>query len=173
MNPHREPNPQGPPQVTPTYIPPPPLKVLKNPIPPQGVINTQIDLAQCPHAQGQFPPLNLSHSRNTTDHSILLTIEEEIFLQTVSLQYNTPPDPLPTSLVAPHPRTEKPFMIPCPNTESITHMPHKLLRRNVHNPHAHTTHSYILIDDLTQSHVSMSAMEVFQTYLSQQKELLS
>jgi hypothetical protein len=58
-------------------------------------------------------------------------------------------------------------MIPHPNTESITHMPHTPLRKNVHNPHAQAAHSYNLIDDLAQSPASMSVMEVLQTFPSQ------
>jgi hypothetical protein len=167
MNPQWAPNPQGPPQGPPTYIPPPPPTVLQNPIPHQGVINTQPEGVQHPHPQGKFPPPEQPHPGNTTDHSILLTTEEEILLQTHSHQYGTSPDPLPTTSDAPQPPTGQPLMIPHPNTEAITHMPHAPLHRNVHNPHARATHSYSLIDDLTQSPTSMSVMEVLQTCPSQ------
>jgi len=49
MNPQRAPNPQGTARGPPTYIPPPPLEVLKKPIPHQGFINTWLEGVQRPH----------------------------------------------------------------------------------------------------------------------------
>jgi hypothetical protein len=50
-------------------------------------------------------------------------MEKEILLQTRSHQYETSPDPLPTTSYAPQPPTGQPLMIPRPNTKAITHMP--------------------------------------------------
>ena len=64
-------------------------------------------------------------------------------------------------------------MIPCPNTEPNLCIPRIPLRQNVHNPHARAAHNYSLVDDLDESHVAMSVLEVLQTYPSQRKSFLS
>jgi hypothetical protein len=59
------------------YMQQPPPAMLQNPIPHQGVINTQQDTQHPPPQVGQYLNPN-----NPTDHTILLTTEEEILLQT-------------------------------------------------------------------------------------------
>jgi hypothetical protein len=115
----------------------------------------------------KYHPSEKYHPGNTTYRSILLTIEEEILLQTRSLQYSTPHDPSPATSEAPQPPTRQPLMICRPNTEAIACMPHAPLHMNVHNPHAEVAHSYNLIDNLAQSPAAMSVMEVLQTCHSQ------
>jgi hypothetical protein len=62
---------------------------------------------------------------------------------------------------------------PHPNTEAIPRMPRTPFLRSVHNPHARVARSYGIIDDLAQSPVVMSIMEVLQTLPFQRKALLS
>jgi hypothetical protein len=64
-------------------------------------------------------------------------------------------------------------MIPHPNIEAITHMPHSPLRKNVHNPHAQASHRYSLINDISQSPGAMLVMEFLQTFPSKRKALIS
>jgi hypothetical protein len=108
--------------------PPPPI-VLKNPIPHQGVINTQQNTESTPPQLGQYLNPN-----NPTDHTILLTSEEEILLQTRNCQYHalaeSPPIPPETTPTPMGPL----LVIPHPNTETPLHIPHIPLHRNVHNP---------------------------------------
>jgi hypothetical protein len=59
-------------------------------------------------------------------------------------------------------------MIPCPNNEPNPCIPHVPLQWNVHNPHARETHNYSLVDDLAQSPVAISMLEVLQTSLTAQ-----
>jgi hypothetical protein len=47
------------------------------------------------------------------------------------------------------------------------------LRQNVHKPHTRAAHKYSLVDDLAQSPVAMSVLEVLQTYPNQWKSFLS
>jgi hypothetical protein len=145
-----------------------PPVVLQNPIQHQGVINTQQD-TQHPPSQGG-PYLN---PNNPADRTILLTSEEEILLQMRSRQYHAPAEspPLPPEtnptpsgprLVIPHPSVEPPLRIP--------RIP---LHKNFHNPQARAAHNYSLVDDLAQSPVSMSVLEVLQNFPTQWKSLLS
>jgi hypothetical protein len=129
----------------------PPPAVLQNPIPHQGMVNTQQDAQRPPPQAGPYHNLN-----NPAERTILLTSEEKILLQTRNHQYpaestSTPPEINPTPvappLVIPRPTAEPPLRIPC--------IP---LRRNVHNPQARAAHNYSLVDDLAQSpsrHVSL------------------
>jgi hypothetical protein len=59
-----------------------PPAVLQNPIPHQGVINTQQDAQHPPLQIGQYHNPN-----NPAERTILLTSEEEILLQTRNRQY--------------------------------------------------------------------------------------
>jgi hypothetical protein len=107
------------PQQTPQqYMQQPPPVVLQNPIPHQGVMNTEQDTQPTPPQLGQY--LN---PKNPTDHTILLTSEEEILLQTHNCQYRAPaksppipletnPTPTGTLLVLPRPVVETPLRIP-------------------------------------------------------------
>jgi hypothetical protein len=144
----------------------PPPTILQNPIPHQGVVNTQQDAQRPPPQAGQYHNPN-----NPAERTILLTIEEEILLQTRNRQYpaeststpsETNPTPMAPPLVIPRPPAEQPLHIPC--------IP---LRRNVHNPQARASHNYSLVDDLSQSPASMSVLEVLQTCPTQRKSLLS
>jgi hypothetical protein len=100
------------------YVQQPPPVVLQNPIPHQGVMNTQQEMHPAPPQIGQYanpcPP---------TDHTILLTNEEEVLLQTRIRQYSAPSDPNPTTLEASQVTTGPPLMIPRPNTETPLHIP--------------------------------------------------
>jgi hypothetical protein len=132
--------------------------VLQNPIPHQGVINTQPDMQPTPPQLGQYP--NTGTSANFT---ILLTSEEEVLLQTCSHQYFTPSESSPNTSELVPVTTGPPLIIPRPNTETSLHIPRIRLHRNVHNPQARETHNYSLDNDLAQSLVSMSFLEVLQT----------
>jgi hypothetical protein len=141
--------------------------MLQNPIPHQGVINTQHDTQHPPPPVGQYLNPN-----NPTDHTILLTSEEQILLQTRNRQYHasveSPPIPLETN---PTP-TGPPLVIPRPTTDPPLRIPPIPLHRNVHNPQAQAAHNYSLVDDLAQSSASMSVLEVLQTCPTQWKSLL-
>jgi hypothetical protein len=65
------------------------------------------------------------------------------------------------------------LVLPRPTAKTPLHIPRIPLRRNVHNPQAREAHNYNLVDDLAQSPVSMSVLEVLQTCPTQQKSLLS
>jgi hypothetical protein len=146
----------APQQAPQQYVQQPPPAVLQNPIPHQGVINTQQDAQRPPPQAGQYHNPN-----NPAERTILLTSEEEILLQTRNRQYpaestsitpETNPTPMGPPLVIPRPSAEPPLRIPC--------IP---LRRNVHNPQARAAHNYSLVDDLAQSPAAMSVLEVLQT----------
>jgi hypothetical protein len=144
---------------------PPPI-VLQNPIPHQGVINTQQDAQRPPPQAVQYHNPN-----NPAERTILLISEEEILLQTRNHQYpakSTPiaPETNPTPM-------GPPLVIPRPSTEPPLRIPHIPLHRNVHNPQARATHNYSLVDDLAQSPAAMSVLEVLQTCPTQRKYILS
>jgi hypothetical protein len=90
-----------------------------------------------------------------------------------SHQYNTPPDSAPTTSKATPATTIPPLIILCPNTNTPLHIPLIPLRRNVSNPQAREAHNYSLVDDLAQSPIAMSVLEVLQTCPTQRKSLLS
>jgi hypothetical protein len=73
-----------------------PLVVLQNPIPYQGVMNTQQVINPTPPQMGQYPNLGATQPENSVDCSVLLT-SEEILLQTCNRQYGMPPDSTPTT----------------------------------------------------------------------------
>jgi hypothetical protein len=168
MNGPRPPAPPAPQQAPQQYVQQPPPAVLQNPIPHQGVMNTQQEMHPAPPQMGQY-----QNPGTPADHTILLTSEEEILLQTCSRQYNTPPESTPTTSEAVPVTTGPPLMIPCPNTETPLRIPRIPLRRNVNNPQARATHNYSLVDDLAQSPATMSVLEVLQTCPTQRKSLLS
>jgi hypothetical protein len=152
--------------TTKIHAKPPPV-VLQNPIPYQGVINTQQDMQHPPPQVGQYLNPN-----NPTDRTILLTSEEEILLQTHNHQYHEPTESLPIPPETNPAPTGPPLMIPHPKTKPPLRIPHIPLRRNVHNPQARATHNYSLVDDLAQSPIAMSVLEVLQTCSTQRKSLL-
>jgi hypothetical protein len=144
----------------------PPLAVLQNPIPHQGLVNTQQDAQHPPPQVGQYHNPN-----NPAERTILLTSEEEIILQTRNRQYlaestSTSPETKPTPAAPP-------LFIPHPSAEPPLRIPRIPLHRNVHNPQARATHNYSLVDDLAQSPAAMSVLEVLQTCPTQRKSLLS
>jgi hypothetical protein len=158
----------APQQAQQQYAQQPPPAVLQNPIPHQGVVNTQQDTQHPPPQVGQYHNPN-----NPAERTILLTSEEEILLQTRNRQYpataestTTPPETNPTP-------TGPPLVIPHPSSEPPLRIPRIPLRRNVHNPQARAAHNYSLVDDLAQSPVTMSVLEVLQTCPTQRKSLLS
>jgi hypothetical protein len=121
----------------------PPPAMLQNPIPHQGVMNTQHDMQPTPPQLG--PYLN---PNNPADCTILLTSEEEVLLQTRSRQYRAPAEsPLIPPETTPTPMGP-PLMIPLPNVETPLRIPRIPLRKNVHNPQARAAHNYSLVDDL-------------------------
>jgi hypothetical protein len=160
-----QPTPQQAPQQ---YVQQPPPIVLQNPIPHQGVINTQQDTRHPPPHVGQYINPN-----NPADHTILITSEEGILLQTRSRQYHetaeSPPIPPETNPTL----TGPPLVIPRPSTKPPLRIPRIPLRRNVHNPQAREAHNYILVDDLAQSLAAMSVLEVLQTCPTQRKSIPS
>jgi hypothetical protein len=156
----------APQQAQQQYVQQPPPAVLQNPIPHQGVVNTQQD------AQHPLPQAGPYHNfNNPAERTILLTSEEEILLQTRNRQYpaestSTPPETNPTPAAPP-------LVIPRPTAEPPLRIPRIPLRRNVHNPQARAAHNYSLVDDLAQSPAAMSVLEVLQTCPTQRKSLLS
>jgi hypothetical protein len=146
----------------------PPPAVLQNPIPHQGVINTQQDTQHPPPQVGQYHNPN-----NPAERTILLTSEEEILLQTRNRQYHTPAESTPISPETNPTPTGPPLVIPRPSAEPPLRIPRIPLRRNVHNPQARAAHNYSLVDDLAQSPAAMSVLEVLQTCPTQRKSLLS
>jgi hypothetical protein len=104
---------------------------------------------------GQYP-----HLDNLADHTILLTSEEEVLLQTHTHQYSAHPDSIPTTSDKTPVTTGPPLMIPFPNAEPPLCIPHIPLRRNVKNPQAREAHNYSMVDDLTQSLAAMLVLEV-------------
>jgi hypothetical protein len=110
--------------------------------------------------------------KNLADRTILLTSEEEVFLQTHSHEYSAPSEspPIPPEII-PTP-TIPPLMIPHPNMETPFCIPRIPLRKNVHNPQARVAHNYNLVDDLAQSLVSMSVLEILQSCPTQRESLL-
>jgi hypothetical protein len=162
------PAPPAPQQAPQQYVQQPPPAVLQNPIPHQGVMNTQQEMHPTPPQMGQYP-----NQGTPTDRTILLTSEEEVLLQMHSRQYNAPSDPTPTTSEATPVTTGPPLMIPHPNTDTPLCIPRIPLRRNVTNPQARVAHNYSLVDDLAQSPAAMSVLEVLQTCPTQWKSLLS
>jgi hypothetical protein len=142
--------------------------VLQNPIPHQGVINTQQDTQHPPPQVGQYHNPN-----NPAERTILLTSEEEVLLQTRNRQYQTSAESTPISSETNPTPTGPSLVIPRPSTEPPLCIPHIPLRRNVHNPQARAAHNYSLVDDLAQSPAAMSVLEVLQTCPTQRKSLLS
>jgi hypothetical protein len=156
----------APQQAQQQYVQQPPPAVLQNPIPHQGVVNTQQDAQRPPPQAGPYHNPN-----NPAERTILLTSEEEILLQTRNRQYPaestpTPPETHPTPAAPP-------LVIPRPTAEPPLRIPRIPLRRNVHNPQARAAHNYSLVDDLAQSPAAMSVLEVLQTCPTQRKSLLS
>jgi hypothetical protein len=156
----------APQQAQQQYVQQPPPAVLQNPIPHQGVVNTQQDAQRPPPQAGQYHNPN-----NPAERTILLTSEEEILLQTRNRQYpaestSTSPETNPTPAAPP-------LVIPRPSAEPPLRIPRIPLRRNVHNPQARAAHNYSLVDDLAQSPAAMSVLEVLQTCPTQRKSLLS
>jgi hypothetical protein len=168
MNTQRPPTPPAPQSTPQHYLQPPPLVIFQNPIPYQGVMNTQQEINSAPPQMGQYQ----NSGPNPVDRNILHIREEEILLQTHDRQYNMPPDSTPTTSEKTPATIEQPFMIPHPNIEPNPRIPCIPLRRNVHKPHARTTHNYSLVNDLAQSPATMFVLEVFQTYSSQRKSFL-
>jgi hypothetical protein len=64
-------------------------------------------------------------------------------------------------------------VIPRPSSEPPLFIPHIPLRKNVHNPQARAAQNYSLVDELAQSPMAMSVLEVLQTFPTQRKSLLS
>jgi hypothetical protein len=83
----------APQQAQQQYAQQPPPAVLQNPIPHQGVINTQQDTQHPPPQVGQYHNPN-----NPVERTILLTSEEEILLQTRNRQYPTTTESTPISV---------------------------------------------------------------------------
>jgi hypothetical protein len=142
--------PPAPQQAPQQYVQQPPPAMLQNPIPQQGVMNTQQDMQPTLPQIGQYP-----NPGNPIDRTILLTSEEEVLLQTRSRQYSATPESAPTTLDTPPFINGPPLMIPHPNTDPPLHIPRIPLRRNFYNPQARVAHNYSLVDDLAQSPAAM------------------
>jgi hypothetical protein len=63
-------------QVPQQYFQQPPSIILKNPIPHQGVMDTQREVHPSPQSMGQYPNPGPIHPSNQVDCNILLTSEE-------------------------------------------------------------------------------------------------
>jgi hypothetical protein len=159
MNTQRPSTPPSPHSAPQHYLQPPPLVVLQNHIPHQGVMNTQQEINSTPPQMGQYQ----NPGPNPDDCSILHTSEEEIPLQICSRQYDMPPESTPTTLETTPSTLGQPFMIPRPNIEPNPFIPCIPLRRNIHNPLTRVAHNYSLVNDLAQSPAAMFVLEVLQT----------
>jgi hypothetical protein len=84
MNAHRPPVSLAPQHAPQQYLQQSPPVILKNPIPHQGVMNTQHEVHPAPPQMGQYQNPGPIQPGNPTDPNILLTSEEEILLQTCS-----------------------------------------------------------------------------------------
>jgi hypothetical protein len=102
---------------------PPPPVVLKNPIPHQGVINTQEEITPSPPQLGQYQNLGPNQPGNWVDHNILLTSEEDIILQTCGRQYGIHPESTPTTSEEALATIGQQLMIPHPNTNPNPRIP--------------------------------------------------
>jgi hypothetical protein len=142
--------------------------MLQNPIPHQGVMNTQQEMHPAPPHMGQY-----KNPRNPADHNILLTSEEEIILQMSSRQYSAPPESTPTTSEVSPATVVQLLMIPHPNAYPSICIAHILLRQNVNNPQARVVHKYSLVNYLAQYPPAMSILEVLQTCPTQQESLFS
>jgi hypothetical protein len=162
------PAPLAPPQAPQQYVQQPPPVVLQNPIPHQGVMNTQQGRHPASPRMGQYP-----NPSTPADHTILLTSEEEVLIQMHNRQYSAPPDSTPTTSEVTPVTSGPPLMLPRPNTELPLRSPCIPLHRNVNNPQARVAHNYSLVDDLAQSPAAMSVLEVLETRPTQRKSLLS
>jgi hypothetical protein len=154
--------PPAPQQAPQPYIQQPNPTMLQNPIPHQGVMNTQQAIDPTLPQMGQYSTPGATQPKSSVDHSVLLT-SEEILLETRNRQYGMPPYSTPTTSEALPTNKGQPLMIPRPHAEPIPRIPHMPLRRNMHNPHARATHNYSLVDDLDQSPVAIFVLEVLQT----------
>jgi hypothetical protein len=143
---------------------------LQNPIPYQGVRNTQQLINPTPPQMRKYPNLGTTQPKYLVHRSVLLT-SEEIILQTRNCQYGMPAESTPTISETLPATTGQPLMIPHPNAEPIPCIPHMPLRQNVNNLHVMDSHNYSLVDDLAQSPRDMSILEVLQNCLSQRKIL--
>lgn len=92
--------------------------------------------------------------------------------QTRAQQYNmTQTTPPPTNKM---PTTSgPPLQITHPSIKSGPNIPGQTLIQMEHNPHVKAPHNYSVVDDLAQFIVSMSTLEVLQTFLSKKKSLLN
>lgn len=69
--------------------------------------------------------------------------------------------------------SSSPLHIECPNSESVIQPPPKgVLRKISYNSNARVAQHYNIIEELAQAPSQMSALEVLQTYPTQQKSLL-
>jgi hypothetical protein len=146
------------------YLQPPPLAMLKNHIPHQGVMNTEKVINSSKPQMGQYPNLGPNQPKNMANHNILLTNKEEILMKNSGHQYGFPPEYIPTTSGKTLNTTRQPLMIPCPNNEPNPRIPCLPLRQNVHNPHVREAHNYSLVDDLAKSPTTMSVLEVLQKF---------
>jgi hypothetical protein len=97
MNAQRPPVSPAPQQAPQQYLQQPPPTILQNPIPHQGVMNTQQEVHPAPPQMGQYQNPGPNQPGNLVDRNILLTNEEEILLQTRGRQYGVPPESTPTT----------------------------------------------------------------------------
>jgi hypothetical protein len=135
-------------------------------------MNTQHEIHPTPPQMGQYQNPSPNQLGNPVNRNILLTSEEEILLQIRGRQYDVPPEYNSTTSEASPATTRQPLIIPTLTLNQTLVYPVCRLQRNIHNPHARETHNYNLVDDLTQYHISMSILEVLQTYPTWWKSLL-
>jgi hypothetical protein len=118
----------APQQAPQQYLQQPPPVVLQNPIPHQGVMNTQQEVHPAPPQMGQYQNPGPIHPGNLVI-AISSSLAKKKFFCKHGRQYNTPPESTPTTSEAAPATTRQPLMIPCPNTEPTIHIPHIPLRR--------------------------------------------
>ena len=98
-------------------------------------------------------------------HHLLAMTTEEVHLQTIWNQYGTTIEPTDTSTTSTYKSVNAPLQLPP--------FPHPPICRVANNTMARAAVSYTIMDDLAQTPIAMSALEVLRTCPTQRKVLLA
>ena len=156
---------QAAPQAPPNSPQPqqPPL-VLQNPLPTQGVVNTE-PLAP---PQTNAPTQQITYAApdqpmfDSGTHHLLMMSSDEVNLQTRRNQYGSTPEVPPANKSTNTHPTDQALCIPPPPLDGAPKAPRFPLRRINNNPNARAASNYNIVDDLAQSPAAMSALEVLK-----------
>ena len=102
---------------------------------------------------------------------------ETVNLNTISHSYDPPPENKPDDVPFEKPSASTPppnngLHIEKPIPKEIFHPPKGTLHKSIINPNARATQYYNIVQDLAQAPCNMLALEVLQTFPTQQKKLL-